>query len=162
MGNPNVVMVSVTPTITSGSAYASGNLLGTKMTVNTPSATTVIPPLSNMQGVVLTAIGISDLSTQACPVHVVLFDQDPSGTTFTDRSALDIADADLLKIVAFVPLTAYTVFADNCYGYAGELSRPIPLRSGGLYACLVAQAAATYTSTTDITIKFEFTAANNG
>jgi hypothetical protein len=112
--------------------------------------------LNSLSGVILHAIGLVDQGKQNVPMHVILFDQDPSNTTFTDNAAFDIADADMSKVCGFASLSTYTQLNDNSYGYVAALNMPIPLRSGQLYAAFVAQAAGTYVATTDLAPSFEF------
>lgn len=63
----------------------------------------------------LMSVVIQDLSAQNSKLELVFFDADPTGTTFTDDSALDIADADLTKVVGTVVINAgdYQTYNDN-------------------------------------------------
>jgi hypothetical protein len=88
-------------------------------------------------------------------LDVVLFDSDPSATTFTDQAALDIADADLLKVIGVVSVTTWYAFADNSVGQARNLAIPVS-SAGSLYACLVSRATPTFAAATDVTIRFLF------
>ena len=64
---------------------------------------------------VLQSISVQDLSKQNGALDIVFFDSNPTATTFTDNTALDIADADLPKVIGSVSITSsdYASFSDN-------------------------------------------------
>ncbi|MFA7287652.1 MAG: hypothetical protein WC055_02115 [Melioribacteraceae bacterium] len=102
-------------------AYASGDVLGTgnpiKLEVFTKHYGTGI-----LQSVVL-----GDLAKQDGAVGVVIFNSNPTATTFTDNSALDIADADLPKIIGNVAIasTDYADFNDSSIATKTGVGLPI-------------------------------------
>ena len=120
------------------SAYADGDLVGDKITLST------ILPLRGGGGV-LQSIVLHDLDSQAAALVLLIWDQNPASTTFTDNSALYVADADLVNIIARVKIAAsdYAALADNSVGEVDSLS--IPLRAatsdGTLYAAFVSDGA---------------------
>lgn len=141
------VVVSATPTISSGSAYAAGDLVGTKMSFS--DAVRV-----DGGGGLLHTVTVSDLGKQGAVLDLVLFDSDPSATTFTDNDPLDVADADLTKIVGVVQVLAYTDFADNSVAVEPAAGVVFKLASGTtLYGALVARTAPTYASTSDLKVR---------
>lgn len=138
--------VVLTPTITAN-AYSTGNLLGTKLTITTASR------LTAGTGDIV-SVTLIDQAKQSIAVDVLFWNADPSGTTFTDRSALDIADADMLKLIGGVQIatTDYYAFSDNSMACKTNIGLPFgPLASGtSIYCCIVARGTATYAATSDI------------
>jgi hypothetical protein len=132
-----------TPTL-STAVYASGDLLGTLLTA--PAARVA------GQGFVVLDVCVTDLGKQNQPVDVVFFDAAPSSTTFTDNSALDVADADLPKARGFVSLgtAKYCSFNDNSMA-SDRVDRALNPASGTLWYCLVARGTPTY-GTGDVTV----------
>jgi hypothetical protein len=120
--------------------YGSGDLMGNKIALTNANAT-------NPAGL-LTFITAQDLTKQDGAFDVVFFDADPSATTFTENSALDIADADLTKVIAVVKIIAtdYADFNDNSTATKSSLGGiPFNAAAGGtLYACLVSRDTKTY------------------
>ena len=120
-------------------AYADGDLVGGKITL-----TDVVP---QRKGGILQTVVLHDLDAQDASLILIIWDLDPSSTTFTNNSVLDIADADLPNVVAKVRISNldYDDFSDNSIGEVDNLS--IPLRGNLLYAALVSDGATpTYTA----------------
>lgn len=147
MQNP---YITLTPVVSNGVAYAAGDVVGTLLTVYSV----------NNFFTKLIGISISDASKQSVPMHVVLFDSNPSGSTFTDNAAMAPVTADIPKIIKHIPVTSYSSFSANSVGSADceVITRQGRSSSygGELYAVLVAQAAGTYTSTSALTVRFAF------
>jgi hypothetical protein len=152
----HIHFVEVTPTIGT-SAYATGELIGTKMTFSNAF------PLATGCGLLRSVI-VEDLAGQTGAFDLILFDSDPSGTTFTDKAAFDIADADLPKIIAAINFGASSqfAFADNSVKFLGNLQIPLrgiltnaPART--VYGALVARAAQTYATAADVTVTLGIT-----
>ena len=96
---------------------------------------------------------VTDQNKQNVVIDLVLFNADPSGTTFTDNSILDIADADMVKIIARVPLVDWTNFNDNAFCAVNNLSLDFNLASGtSLYGCLVTRGTPSFAATNDIVV----------
>ena len=138
----HLVEVSGATVAVNTTAYADNDLVGTLLTL--PNATPV------GHGGILQALTLHDLTAQNAALEVYVFKSNPSATTFTNNSALDIADADLPKIVAAfsVAATDYFSLADNSVAQVSNLAIPIPpgesgQNSGGgvLYACFRSAAA---------------------
>lgn len=89
--------------------YATGDVLGT----GNPVAVEVMAR-DNGTGVIQ-SLSIGDLSKQDGAIDIIVFGMAPTATTFTNDSALDIADADLSKIIGVISIGAsdYSDFADN-------------------------------------------------
>ena len=126
--------------------YTAGDLLGTLLTC---AAARVAG-----QGLVILHVSATDLGLQDKPLDVVFFDSNPSATTFTDNSALDVADADLPKVVGFVNLgTAnYADFADNSIATKPSVDLGANPASGTLWYCAVTRGTPTY-GTADLTLR---------
>jgi hypothetical protein len=121
--------------------YTAGDLIGVLLTLsNVDRAITATP--------FLTSVTVQDLTAQNAEIDIVFFDANPAATTFTDNAALDIADADLPKIIGFATIdaTQYCAFADSSVGTSSPLGGiPFNAASGqSLYACLVARGTPTY------------------
>jgi hypothetical protein len=124
-------------------AYADGDLVGGKITL-----TDIIP---QRQGGILQSIELHDLDAQDAALILIIWDQNPSGTTFTNNSALDVADADLPNIIGLVWIGAsdYEAFADNSAACVQNIGMPVKAAddSGDLYAAFLSDGATpTYTA----------------
>lgn len=143
-------LITVSPTVTiDTAAYTAGDLLGGKLTLT--DAVRVVGSSGIVQSIVLI-----DQDNEKREIDVVFFDSDPSGTTFTNNAALDVADADMAKIVGTVKITSadYISFADNAVATRSAIG--LAFKTDGsrdLYAALVVREAPTYTATTDIALR---------
>jgi hypothetical protein len=144
MAIKNIISLTETPTISTG-AYASGDLLGTLMKFKSSE-------LSQNQRCVIQSLIVFDKDKENIDVDVVIFESNPSSTTFTDNAALAIADADLDKIAHVESLTSYVDFSDNSVAESQSMTIPVTF-TDSIYVCLVTRGAPTYTATTDISLK---------
>lgn len=138
------IQIVVAP-VADTSIYAAGDLIGGKLTLS-PAV------LAAAGGGVIQSIVLVDQANQKAPIDIVFFGSDPSGTTFTDQAALDIADADVLNIVGVVSVAAsdYVSFADNAVATLRP-SMAFKLDSGiTLYAALVCRGTPTYAASGDL------------
>lgn len=134
-----------------GNIYAPGDLLGGKLTLS--NAMRVAAGSGILQDIV-----VQDLSNQKAALDVVIFDADPSTTTFTNNAALDVSDADLVRIIGHVSILAsdYISFADNAVATKSGLAMPVDVAAGrNLYACVVCRGTPTYTAN-ELGIAFGF------
>lgn len=137
--------VEATPTIDTG-AYATGELIGSEAIVLEGAVGGDAG--SKLVGGILQSVVITDLSKQSANLDVIFFDVDPSNTTFTDNSAFDADDADLLNIIRTVSVTDWKAFNDNSQGQAHNLATPFVLDTGNsLWAVLVSRGTPTYSAT---------------
>lgn len=139
-----VQQVSVTPTIDTN-AYAAGDLIGTKLTF--ASALNA----SSLSGL-LTSVTLTDLGAEGKNVELVIFNADPTGTTFTDNAAFDPADADLTKIVCRVYITSHSAFNDNGASFANNIGCAISASTSTIYGAMIAREIVTYDTTSAITL----------
>jgi hypothetical protein len=146
-GKPGTVLTA-TPTIDTA-IYASGDLLGTKLTL-----TNAVRVAST--GGKIMSVTVVDQAKQSIALDVLFFEADPTGTTFTNNAALDVADADLLNAVGSVSVVAgdYIALADNSLATVKNVNLRFKLDSGtSLYACLITRGTPTYAAATDIQLK---------
>lgn len=147
---PQTHCVSASPTADT-SAYVSGETVGGKLTFSNALRDT------RGTGYIISA-ALVDQSAQAQDMELVIFNQNPSSTTFTDQAALDIADADVSKIAAPILFGSSNRFAyaDNGFKYAGSLSLPVEatdssgLPSSTLYGVIVTRGTPTFAASTDL------------
>lgn len=145
-------LMTAAPTVDTN-AYATGDLVGGKLTF-----TNVLKPITGSG--YLVSVLMSDLSATAVDFDIVIFREDPTGTTFTDNAAFDIADADLPKVLAVVTLgsTSRFAFADNSIHYVGSLAIPVwgtnssSGITGTLYVAIISRGAPTFAAAGDVKI----------
>lgn len=140
--------INATPTIDTN-IYASGDLLGTKLTFAGAAKEGV------GSGTIHTVV-ISDLDKESANVDLIIFNSNPSATTFSNNSALDIDDADLSKIACVISITTHATFNDNGVSYANGTNCVFEIADAStptLYGALVVRATPTYTTAADITVR---------
>ena len=138
-------VITVTPTVSTTPAYASGDAVGGKLTL--PNAVRLAGGVGIIRSIVLT-----DKGKQNAAIDVVVFRADPTATTFTDNAALSVADADLLSIAGVVSVAAadYAAFVDNSVATKSGLGLAVNSITTTLYACLVTRGTPTYTASSDL------------
>lgn len=140
--------INATPTIDTA-IYASGDLVGGKLTFAGAAKEGV------GSGTIHTVV-ISDLDKESANVDLVIFNSDPTGTTFTNNAAFDIADADLPKVACVISITTHATFNDNGVSYANGTNCVFEIADAAtptLYGALVVRATPTYTTAADITVR---------
>ena len=139
-------VIEVAPTVDTN-AYASGDLIGGKLTLSNATAYTVY------SGIISNVV-IIDKDKEALDIDVVFFDTNPTATTFTDNAAFTPNDTDLLNIICTVSITTDVAFADNGMSYANNVNCPFKTPgTNTIYAALVARGAGTYTSSSDLLLR---------
>lgn len=142
-------VLSATPTLDTA-AYATGDCMGTKMTFLSAAR-----PAFQSGRVV--AVSIVDLGGQSAALDVVLFSDNPTGTTFTDNNAIAIADADFSKIITTITFAAsdYKVLASSKSFGRVILAAPVPFVLAGttMYAILVSRGSPDYVTAADVVVK---------
>jgi hypothetical protein len=145
-----VQFVSVTPTVTASSAYTAGDCVGGLMTFE-------FEQLRLSEAIVIEQIRVIDLAKQGADLDFLVFRSNPSGSTFTDKSACDVADADTPKLVGHLSLTADSLLNDNNVSTLRNIGLyvPVSLRAAGqkVYVQAVARGTPTYAATTDIKVE---------
>ncbi len=144
----DVLPASATPTV-STTAYASGDVIGVKMTL--ASMTRVAAGAGLVQTVTLNC-----KSAQTGAVDLLLFSADPSASTFTDNATLAVAAADYDKLIGVVHLTDWTNLGTPSMAQAQNVGMGFKLPSGTtLYGVLVARSTPTLASTSDIKLSVQ-------
>ena len=145
-GYPETVVIEPSVTV-SINAYATGDLIGSKLSLTSTSLRT--------QGYgIIKAITIGDLGKQGGNIDVVFFDGDPSNTTFTDNAALDIHDTDVPNIIDTVSVTKDFDFNDNSISSKSGLNIPFRIDTGETFYCaLVSRGSPDYVAATDLSLK---------
>jgi len=129
-------------------AYTAGDLVGTKLTLSDAF-------LYGEKEPYLLSITVQDLTKQNAALDFIFFDSDPTGTTFTNNAALDIADADLPKILGYVSLTDYTSLSDNSVGSVASIGMAVKPQGEDLYCAIVARGTPTYAAN-ELSVTFGF------
>lgn len=138
------VAVAVAPTVTASSAYASGNVVGGLL---------VLPNMVRLTGgtAILQKVVVDFKTTQTAQLDLVLFANNPTGTTFTDKAAFSLAAADFNRVIGTVHITDCTSLGTPSVCQASGLALPIQGQgSTTVYGVLVTRGTPTYGSTSDI------------
>lgn len=140
-GFTNLVKVAGSDVGVGTGTYASGDLVGSKLTLSAAMRT-------NGGTGVLHSVVVQDLTKQDAALDIVIFDSDPSGTTFTDNAAFDVADVDLPKVLGTVAVAAsdYVDFNDSSVATVKSVGLLVSglNTSDDLYACVVSGGTPTY------------------
>jgi hypothetical protein len=143
-----VKVVDCAPTI-NPAAYATADVIGTKVTVST------VTRIAAGSGIIRSAT-LSNRLTATTAVDVILFDADPSASTFTDNAAVTVNVADLTKIIGVLSFVSgeYVSFAGNGVAVKQGLNIGFKLASGSdLYAVFVSRAAPTFANAADLNLR---------
>lgn len=142
----DVFALTAAPTV-STTAYAAGDVVGTKMTL--AGATRLAAGSGIVQALLLHSKGALTGS-----FDVLLFSADPSASTFTDNAALALNVADFDKLIGIVHITDWTSLGTPSLGQALSLGLPFKLAASNssLYAVLVARGTPTLVSTSALTL----------
>lgn len=139
--------IVVSPTITSGSAYAAGNALGGLLTF--PNAA-----FRGTASGIVRAIAISDKAKQASAMDLILFIA--TFTATTDKTAFAPSAADLLNALGVIPVVAgdYSQFSANALACVRSANLPFDLGGSNtdLFGQLVCRGTPTYTSISDLQV----------
>lgn len=142
----------VTPTITSGSAYTAGFCLGGLMTVSNVASSRLNGPGTAL----LQSMVVTDASGQDVNLDVVLFNANPSNSTFTDHAACNVNAADLTKVIGVVHITDWSAFSANGTGQSQQQAMPITLGANNNqgWAQAITRGTPTYTGTSNLAFRF--------
>ncbi len=150
----SILIIEQNVTVEATPDYSTGDLVGGLLTLNHPIADgndkSVYPT-----GGLIHYVLITDLAKLNIDKDVVFFDTNPGDTTFTENSALDINDADLLNVIGVVTVDTWFSFNDNSCGQALNLAIPfvLPAAATALYAAIVERGTANYVGTSDLSIR---------
>jgi len=135
------VSVVFTPTVTSGSAYASGNQVG--QVLSFASATRTAAGTGSVESLIIT-----DLSAQSGSYDLWLFSANPTHGTYTDKTNLTINASDIVNFIGLISFSTWSL-ATSGGGVANSVPNLKFKLSAGttLYGILITRATPTYTST---------------
>jgi len=147
---PEVIKAS--PTIVPA-AYHTGDLIGTLLTfadaAREPGGTGTI-----------CSVELADKANQGVKLELALFTTTLTGTTLTDNSAFDPADADLLTKIGSIIIDTYeyNAYSDNSSATKSQLllAYKCVFGSADIYGVLVSRGAPTYASASDLQVSLGF------
>lgn len=139
--------VTATPTVSVSPAYSIGDAIGGLMTFTGMARAAVGSGL-------LQNASLACKSAQTAAIDLVLFSANPTGSTITDNAPYSLAVADLPKVLTVVHLTDWTSQGTPSFAQGGQLATIYALTLGqtSVYGVLVARAALTLASTSDISV----------
>lgn len=134
--------ISVTPTISAASIYASGDAVGGLLT---------FANAARVSGgtVTITAALIIDKDQELAPLELVLFDR--TFTNTADNGVFAPSDADLANYIGVVKISDYANFSTNSVAVR-ECRLTATLNGTSLFGQLVVRGTPTYTATSDIIV----------
>lgn len=146
-------VISVTPTIDTN-AYSANDQVGGIQTITGAAG-------RKDRGVTLQNVLILDKAAQSAAMTIFFFDELPTVAS-SNNAALNITDAEMLKCIGHVSITAddYATTSANSIACAKPVSVCVGLRSsndsGTLYAVVKTTGTPTYGSTTDLVFTYVF------
>lgn len=147
---PKVQRFSVTPTISSGAAYASGDVVGGLQTISNAVRK------SGGSGTILSILVVDKTQAQRAAMDILIFDR--SVTVAADNAAVAMSDADMANCLGVVTIGAYNTAWPgtplNSISTLINVGLPIVCNGADLYFVPVVRAAPTYTSTSDLIFIF--------
>lgn len=137
--------VTLIPTITASSAYASNNCVGGKLTFANIAG--------SQQSGVVQSIHVATKSVQTGGYKFYLFNNNPGSTTFTDKANTSINAADIPSLIGVYTLGS----ADNSLGTVtiqvlDNIGKAFVATTPNLYGELMTTGTPTYASASDVII----------
>lgn len=142
-------VVAVTPTISSGVAYTSGDAVGGKMVFSKAT--------DQKRTALLASVVILDKAKQNSSLDLVCYSGDFTATA--DNAAYAVSDADNTKAVVAVsiPNTSYIDIGGSSLAIISGVSELFATTEDNSLRCqLIARGTPTYTSTSDIQVTLTF------
>lgn len=156
----NQILITSSPTVTSGSTYPAGSSIGGLLTLANVARVNAAAGSSGTSGLIQTVV-MTTKSHNPSPgigFDVVFFDSNPSTTTCTDHSAVTIAAADIGKVVGVSHLIDATQGGAAVDIWQDLTMRTMPYslnNATSIFACVITRATPGYSSTSDVTFKFQ-------
>lgn len=140
-------VISQTPTVSASPDYSSGDVIGALLTFRP-----VV--LANGHDATIQAVTVQCKVVNTAAMDLILFNDNPSASTFTDNSAPTIDVTDMAKVIGVVNITKWTSLGSNSQsiGEANSLTFPVELATTALYGVLIARGTVNLGSTSDITV----------
>lgn len=109
-------------------------------------------------GLTIESVALGDRNSTGKNVNLIVFNANPTATTFVDNVALTINDADLSKIACVIPLTSHQSFVDNNVTYQGNIGCALNLGASGttMYTTMIAAEAVTYGTANDLNLSITY------
>lgn len=147
MRGPHII--TETPTVTATPDYSDGDSIGGVLSVRTPTPTAAQ---------YLSSITISSKAAISVGIDALIFNANPSASTFTDNSTASVHANDAAKLIGSVS------FADDGWIAGGtpvvqsvpNANVPVLPASTIVYVALVARGTINLGSTSDLTVHFGF------
>lgn len=137
-------MTAVTPTVTA-SAYSAGNVVGGLLTFTNMLDT-------SLSGI-LHSVRVVCKSVQTTQLKLYIFNANPTGSTFTDKSAPSIAAADFDKLIGRWTLDSPdSGLGTHTVWNLENVGKIVTASASTLYGVLVTVSAMTPTSSSDYSI----------
>lgn len=133
-------------------AYADHDLVGGLLTLTNPFGADV--------GFIVNSITVQDLDADnACPLVVLFFEEYPSGTTFTNNSIVNLADADVPKVAHKAKIAASdydAIGTTNMIAEVTGLGYAMKSRgaSGAFYVALMSDGGTPTWAASDVSLSF--------
>jgi hypothetical protein len=144
----NTVTICVNQTVTASAAYTAGNAVGGKITFSNAFRSGVY------SGAIQDA-WVTDAGNQQSTYELILFRNNPTGTTVTDKTALTIAAADLNKTAGTpVLINQVGIYASTSISGSANLGRYFKNVGAvrDVYGVLLTRNTPTFVTAGDITI----------
>lgn len=141
-----IILGAGTPTITSGSAYASGQAIG---------STIMLPKVTDFGFGTILNLALIDKSNQKAPVDILLFNQ-PLVTPQVDKVAVSITAADAANLIGHITLVLGDYSDLSASASATKYNLWMAAAGGvdnNIYAQIVCRGTPTYTSTSALILK---------
>jgi hypothetical protein len=141
----DIAVITQNPTVSTSPAYSAGDVVGTKLTFTNGV-------LSAGGKAMLQAVTVNCKSAQTAALDLILFNDDPAASTFTDNAAVAVAAADWDKVFTVVHITDWANLGTPSIAQAKNEAFPYTSVAKTMYGVLVARAAMTLASTSDIRV----------
>lgn len=141
-----IVLGAGTPAITSGSAYASGQAIGSTIT---------IPKVCDFGFGTILNVALIDKSDQKAALDILIFNQ-PLSTPQVDKTTLSISAADASNLVGHLSLTSGSYSDLVASAVATQYNLWMAVAGGvdnNIYVQLVSRGTPTYTTTSALVVK---------
>lgn len=143
---------SVTPVVSASPDYSAGDAVGGLMTFTSVCKTT--------NTIQVNSVTITDKANQAVAYDLQLFSSNPTNTTFTDNSALDVNTSDLAKLLPVISLNTTDHFSYVSNGISSLSSLDsggfVTVSGGVIYGILVARSTTNLASVSDLVVRLGY------
>jgi predicted nuclease of predicted toxin-antitoxin system len=150
---PVQVRIQLTPTISSGSAYASGDVIGGS---SASQALSNAARISGGSGIIQSITVLDKTQAQRAAMDIMFFDR--SVTAAADNAAVATSDADMAYCLGVIPIgpynTAWPGTPLNSISTLVNVGLPFVLNGTDLHVVIVCRGTPTYGSTSDLIFSF--------